>query len=73
MYANVCTFHTFLALNPTPIISDTSNLNTTFVLMVPIIILSFIDWPGDVVGVCSVHVRMRISHNMHVRQCVHIS
>ena len=34
----------YQALNPTHIISDTSKLNTTFVLMLLIIILSFIDW-----------------------------
>ena len=44
MYANVYTFHSFLALIPTHIISGDSNLTTTFVLMLPIIILSFIDW-----------------------------
>ena len=44
MYANVYTFCSFLALNPTHIVSDGSNLTTTFVLMIPIIILSFVDW-----------------------------
>ena len=44
MYANVYTFRSFLALNPTHMVSDASNLTTTFILILPIIFLSFVDW-----------------------------
>ena len=38
------TFHSLLALNSTHIICEASNLNTTFVLMLIVIFLSFVDW-----------------------------
>ena len=53
----------FLALNSTHLISEVPNLTTIFVLMLIIIILSFIN-SGDMIEVCSVHVRKSISH-MH--------
>ena len=56
------TFHSFLALNSTHIISEVPNLTSTFVLMLIVIILSFIN-SGDMVEVCSVHVRRSNSHN----------
>ena len=37
-------FHTFLGLISTHIISKTSNLTTTFVLMLIIMLLSFVEW-----------------------------
>ena len=40
-------------------------LISTFVLMLIVIILSLIN-SGDMVEVCSVHVRKSISHNMHI-------
>ena len=42
----MCTyiFHSFLALNSMHIISEASNLTTTFVLMLVIMLLSFMDW-----------------------------
>ena len=43
MYVNMYTFLSFLALNYTHIISEASNLTTTFVLTLLIIILSFKD------------------------------
>ena len=46
------------------IISETPNLISTFVLILIVIILSFIN-SGDMVEVCSMHVRMSISH-MHM-------
>ena len=44
VYGNVYTFHSFLALNSTHIISEASNSYTIFVLMLIIIVLSFVDW-----------------------------
>ena len=41
MYGNV---YPFLAWNFTHIISEASNLVTTFVLMLIVIIFSFVDW-----------------------------
>ena len=55
-------FHNFLALNSTHIISEVLNLTSTFVLMLIVIILSFIN-SGDMVEVCSVHVRRSNSHS----------
>ena len=55
-------FHSFLALNSTRIISEVLNLTSTFVLMLIVIILSFIN-SGDMVEVCSVHVRRSNSHS----------
>ena len=66
-------FHNFLALNSTHIISEVLNLTSTFVLMLIVIILSFIN-SGDMVEACSVHVRMSISHIcIHLWQMVQIS
>ena len=61
IYCKRYTFHSFLALNSTHIISEVPNLTSTFVLMLIVIILSFIN-SGDMVEVCSVHVRKSISH-----------
>ena len=61
IYGKWYTFHSFLALNSTHIISEAPNLISTFVLMLIVIILSFIN-SGDMVEVCSVHVRKSISH-----------
>ena len=62
------TFHSFLALNSTRIILEVPNLTSTFVLMLIIIILSFIN-SGDMVEVCSVHARKSISHmHIHLRK-----
>ena len=44
VYGNVYTFHSFLALNSTLIISEASNFTTIFVLMLTIIVISFVDW-----------------------------
>ena len=44
MYGNVYQFHSFLAWNSTHIISEASNLVTTFVLMLIVMVLSFVDW-----------------------------
>ena len=44
MYGNVYPFHSFLAHNSTHIISEASNLVTTFVLMLIIMVLNFVDW-----------------------------
>ena len=44
VYGNVYTFHSFLALNSTHIISEALNSYTIFVLMLIIIVLSFVDW-----------------------------
>ena len=67
------TFHSFLALNSTYINSEAPNLISTFVLMLIVIILSFNN-SGDMVEVCSVHVRMNISHIcIHLWQTVQIS
>ena len=52
-----------MALNFTHINSKAPNLISTFILMLIVIILSFIN-PGDMIEVCSVHVRKIISH-MH--------
>ena len=61
IYYKQYTFHSFLALNSTHIISEVPNLISTIVLMLIVIILSFIN-SGDMVEVCSVHVRKSISH-----------
>ena len=61
IYGKRYTFQSFLALNSTHIISEVPNLISTFVLMLIVIILSFIN-SGDMVEVCSVHVRKSISH-----------
>ena len=61
IYCKRYTFHSFLALNSTYIISEVPNLTSIFVLMLIIIILSFIN-SGDMAEVCSVHVRKSISH-----------
>ena len=63
VYGKWYIFHSFLALNSTHIISEVTNLTSTFVLMLIVIILSFIN-SSYMVEVCSVHVRMSISH-MH--------
>ena len=44
MAINRYTFHSFLALNSTHIISEVSNSISTFVLILTIIFLSFVDW-----------------------------
>ena len=44
VYGNVYPFHSFLAWNSTHIISEASNLVTTFVLMLIVITFSFVDW-----------------------------
>ena len=44
MYGNVYPFHSFLAWNSTHIISEASSLVTTFVLMLIVMVLSFVDW-----------------------------
>ena len=62
IYCKRYTFRSFLVLNSTHIISEVPNLTNTFVLMLIIIILSFIN-SGDMIEVCSVHVRKSISHN----------
>ena len=67
IYAKWYTFHSFLALNSTHIISEAPNLISAFFLMLIVIILSFII-SGDIVEVCSVHVRKSISHNI----CIYI-
>ena len=41
MYGNVYPFHSFLAWNSTHIISEASNLVTTFVLMLIVIVFKF--------------------------------
>ena len=64
VYSKRYTFHIFLALNSKHIISKVPSLINTFVLMLIVIILSFIN-SGDMVEVCSVHVRKSISH-MHM-------
>ena len=61
IYTFTANGHSFLALNSTHIISEAPNLINTFVLMLIVIILSFIN-SGDMVEVCSVHVRKSISH-----------
>ena len=61
MYYKQYTFLSFLALDSTHIISEVPNLTSIFVLLLIIIILSFIN-SGDMVEVCSVHVRKSISH-----------
>ena len=73
IYCKRYTFHSFLVLNSTHIISKVPNSTSTFVLMLIIIIPSFIN-SGDMVEVCSVHVRKSISHMLiHLLQTVHIS
>ena len=73
IYCKRYTFHSFLALNSTHIISKVPNLTSTFVLMLIVIIPNFIN-SGDMVEVCSVHVRKSISHMLiHLLQRVHIS
>ena len=52
-----------MALNFTHINSKAPSLISTFILMLIVIILSFIN-PGDMIEVCSVHARKIISH-MH--------
>ena len=73
IYCKRYTFRSFLALNSIHIISEVPNLTSTFVLMLIVIILSFIN-SGDIVEVCSVHVRKSISH-MHIHaftaNCTH--
>ena len=64
IYGKLYTFHSFLALNSTDINSEAPNLISTFVLMLIVIILSFIN-SGDMVEACSVHVRKSISHNAY--------
>ena len=44
MYGNVYPFYSFLAWNSTHIISEASKLVTTFVLMLIVMVLSFVDW-----------------------------
>ena len=44
MYGKVYTFRSFLALDSTHIICEAPNLTSTFVLMLIVIFLSFIDW-----------------------------
>ena len=73
IYVKWYRFNSFLALNSTHIISEVPNLISTIVLMLIVIIPSFIN-SGDMVEVCSVHVRKSISHMLiHLRQTVHIS
>ena len=73
IYGKWYRFHSFLALNSTHIISEVPNLISTIVLMLIVIILSFIN-SGDMVEVCSVHVRKSIPHMLiNLRQTVHIS
>ena len=73
IYGKLYTFHSFLALNSTDINSEAPNLISTFVLMLIVIILSFIN-SGDMVEACSVHARKSISHMLiHLQQTVHIS
>ena len=43
VYSNVYQFHSFLTWNSTHIISEASKLVTTFVLMLIVIVLSFVD------------------------------
>ena len=72
-YSKLYAFHSFLALNSTHIISEVPNLISTIILMQIVTILSFIN-SGDMVEVCSVHVRKSISHMLiHLRQTVCIS
>ena len=70
MYSRVYTFCRFLALNFTHNIHDTPNLFSTFVFMLIIIILSFVDWQhgGGVFHTCT----CENEHFSHVRQSVHI-
>ena len=44
MYGKVYTIRSFLSLDSAYIIYEASNLNTTFVLMLIVIFLSFVDW-----------------------------
>ena len=69
VYGNVYTFHSFLALNSTYIISEASNFTTIFVLMLIIIILSFVDWRhgGGVFHTCENELKFS-----HVWQLVHV-
>ena len=63
----------FIAFNSPHINFEAPNLISTFVLILMVIILSFNN-SGDMVEVCSVHVRMSISHIcIHLWQTVHIS
>ena len=71
MYGKVYTFHSFLALNYTHIICEASNLNTTFVLMLIIILLSFVDWRRGCMR-CILYVWGWSSFS-HVWQSVHVS
>ena len=48
MYGKVYTFHRFSALNSTHNIHEASN----YILMLIVIISSFVDRTGDMVGVC---------------------
>ena len=62
-----------MALNSTHITLEDPNLISTFVLMLTVIILSFIN-SDHMVKVCSVHVMISISHmHIHLWQTVHIS
>ena len=73
IYGKWYRFHSILALNSTHIIPEVPNLITTIVLMLIVIILSFIN-SGEMVEVCSVHVRKSNSHMLiHLLQTVHIS
>ena len=74
MYGKVYTFHSFLALNSTHIICEASNLNTTFVLMLIVIFLSFVDWRHgwgvfstceDELFTCTVHVSQLFSSQLY--------
>ena len=67
IYCKRYTFRSFLALNSTHIISEVPNLTSTFVLMLIVIILSFII-SGDIVEVCSVHVKKSISHTVRCKK-----
>ena len=73
VYSNVYTLHSFLALNSTLIISEASNFTTTFVLMLIIIVLSFVNWRHGW-GVFSIHMwEWGIHISLGIWQCVHIS
>ena len=68
IYSNRYNFYSFLALNSSHMISEVPNLNSTFVLMLTIIILT-----GDVVEACSAHASMRIHVHMYVYYSVKFS
>ena len=73
IYGKWYRFDSSLALNSTHIIPEVPNLISTIVLMLTVIILSFIN-SGDMVEVCSVHVKKSISHMLiHLLHTVHIS